>query len=115
MNRNSENMASTIIDGASVDVLRDDGIDGLAVGVFIGCDDFRVVVAVHMAAEDGFDDIGVGDKRVIDGERMGVRLRTACEMIFVVIIIGIVAADWEEIRLLRIASAKRLVDEDQHG
>ena len=115
MNRDSENMASTIIDGACVDVLRDDGIDGFAVGVFVSGDDFRIVVAVHVAAEDAFDDIGVGDKRVIDGESMGVRLRTACEMIFVVIIIGIVAADWEEVRLLRIACAKRLVDEDQHG
>ena len=70
MNGDSEDMACAIIDGASVDVLRNDGIDSLAVGVFVGGDDFRVVVAVHMAAEDGFDDIGVGDKRVINGERM---------------------------------------------
>ena len=70
MNSDSENMAGAIIDGASVDILRDDGIDGVAVGVFVGGDDFRIVVAVHVAAEDGFDDIGVGDKRVINGERM---------------------------------------------
>ena len=70
MNRDSEDMACAIVDGACVDVLRDNGIDGFAVGVFVCGDDFRVVVAVHVAAEDGFDDIGVGDKRVINGERM---------------------------------------------
>ena len=70
MNCDSENMARAVIDGTSVDVLRNDGFDGLAVGIFVGCNDFRVVVTVHVAAEDGFDDVSVGDKRVIDGKRM---------------------------------------------
>ena len=72
MNCDSEDMARTVIDGASVNVLRNDGFDGLAVGIFVGCDDFRVVVAVHVATEDSFDNVGVGDDHVIDCERVSI-------------------------------------------